>query len=58
MLFELFMMSPILSNKGYDELVEDLKKGILMNFVTNEEDKSIFEVLKHILMQNKHEQVE
>ena len=25
MLFELFMMSPILSNKGYEELVTDLQ---------------------------------
>lgn len=51
MLLELFMMSPILANKSYDELVEELRKGLLMTFVTSEEDKSIFEILKHIVLQ-------
>ena len=51
MLIELFLMSPILSNKTYDELVEDLKKGLLASFVANEEDKSIFEILRHTILQ-------
>lgn len=55
MLLELFLMSPVLSNKGYDELIDDLKKGTLANFVNNEEDQSIFEILKHILIQFRHE---
>jgi hypothetical protein len=50
MLLELFLMSPILANKSYEELVEDLKKGILNSFVTSEEDQSIFEILKHIIL--------
>ena len=58
MLLELFMMSPILANKSYDELVEELRKGSLMTFVTSEEDKSIFEILRHIVLQQKHEQEE
>ena len=51
MLLELFMMSPILANKSYDELVEELRKGSLMTFVTSEEDKSIIEILRHIVLQ-------
>ena len=43
-------MSPILANKSYEELIEDLKRDTLSNFVTSEEDKSIFEVLKHIVL--------
>ncbi|CDW89682.1 UNKNOWN [Stylonychia lemnae] len=58
MLLELFLMSPVLANKGYEDLTEDLRKGALMSFVTTEEDKSIFEILKHIILQNKHEQDE
>ena len=50
MLLELFLMSPVLANKGYDELLEDLRQGKLMSFVTSEEDKSIFEILKHIVL--------
>jgi hypothetical protein len=50
MLLELFLMSPILANKSYDDLVEDLRKDILANFVTSEEDRSIFEILKHIVL--------
>lgn len=50
MLLELFLMSPILANKSYDDLVEDLRKDILVNFVTSEEDRSIFEILKHIVL--------
>eukprot|EP00347_Sterkiella_histriomuscorum_P016132 403354367 len=58
MLLELFLMSPILANKSCDELIEDLRKGALMSFVSTEEDKSIFEILRHIILQNKHEQEE
>jgi hypothetical protein len=43
-------MSPVFYNKKYEELIDDLKKETLQNFVTNEEDKSIFEILKHILL--------
>jgi hypothetical protein len=50
MLLELYLMSPILANKSYEELIEDLKRDTLSNFVTSEEDKSIFEVLKHIVL--------
>ena len=50
MLLELFLMSPILANKSYDNLVEDLRKDTLANFVTSEEDRSIFEILKHIVL--------
>jgi hypothetical protein len=50
MLLELFLMSPILANKSYDDLVEDLRKDTLANFVTSEEDRSIFEILKHIVL--------
>lgn len=50
MLLELFLMSPILANKSYDDLVEDLRKDTLGNFVTSEEDRSIFEILKHIVL--------
>ena len=55
MLLELFLMSPILANKTYDQLIDDMKKGTLINFVSSEDDKSIFEILKHILIQSKHE---
>ena len=55
MLLELFLMSPVLANKGYDELIEDLRKGALMSFVSSEQDKSIFEILKHITLQNRHD---
>ncbi len=58
MLLELFLMSPVLANKSYDELVEDLRKGALMSFVTTEEDKSIFEIMKHITLQTRHEKEE
>ena len=58
MLLELFLMSPILANKGYEELVDDLKRGTLMGYVTSEEDTSIFEILKHILLQPSHDQNE
>lgn len=58
MLLELFLMSPILANKSYEELVGDLKKDILMSFVTSEEDKSIFEILKHIILQERHDESE
>ena len=56
MLFELFMMSPILANKSYVEITDDLKKGSLMSFVTTENDKAIFEILRHIILQQKHDQ--
>ena len=52
------MTSPVLANKSYDELVEDLRKGALMSFVTTEEDKSIFEIMKHITLQTRHEKEE
>ena len=55
MLLELFLMSPLLANKSYDELIEDLRKGTLMSFVATDEDKSIFEILKHIMLQPNHE---
>ena len=58
MLLELFLMSPVLANKSFDELVEDLRKGALMSFVTTEEDKSIFEIMKHITLQTRHEKEE
>ena len=58
MLLELFLMSPVLANKSYNELVEDLRKGALMSFVTTEEDKSIFEIMKHITLQSRHERDE
>ncbi len=58
MLLELFLMSPILANKQYEELVEELRKDTLMNFVTSEEDRSIFEILKHIVLQQHHEETE
>ena len=51
MLLELFLMSPILANKSYQELVEDLKRDSLVSFVTSDEDRSIFEILKHIVLQ-------
>lgn len=58
MLLELFLMSPVLANKSYDELIEDLRRGALMSFVTTEEDKSIFEIMKHITLQTKHDREE
>ena len=58
MLLELFLMSPILANKSYEDLVEDLRKGALMSFVSTEEDKSIFEILRHIVLQSKHDREE
>jgi len=58
MLLELFLMSPILANKGFDELVEDLRRDALVGFVASEEDKSIFEIMKHILLQPSHTQTE
>jgi len=58
MLLELFLMSPILGNKSYQELVEDLKRDNLFSFVTSDEDRSIFEILKHIVLQQSHEQEE
>ena len=58
MLLELFLMSPILGNKSYQELVEDLKRDNLFSFVTSDEDRSIFEILKHIVLQQRHEQEE
>ena len=58
MLLELFLMSPILANKSYEELVEDLRRDSLVSFVASEEDKSIFEILKHILLQPSHDQNE
>jgi hypothetical protein len=51
MLLELFLMSPILANKSYEDLIEDLRKDTLTNFVTSDEDRSIFEILKHIVLQ-------
>jgi hypothetical protein len=51
MLLELFLMSPILANKSYEDLIEDLRKDTLNNFVTSDEDRSIFEILKHIVLQ-------
>ncbi len=48
-------MSPLLANKSYDELIEDLRRGTLMSFVATDEDKSIFEILKHIMLQPNHE---
>jgi hypothetical protein len=50
MLLELFLMSPILANKSYQELVEDLKRDSLLSYVTSEEDRSIFEILKHVVL--------
>jgi hypothetical protein len=58
MLLELFLMSPILANKSYEELIEDLRRDSLSSFVTSEEDRSIFEILKHILLQSRHDQTE
>ena len=58
MLLELFLMSPILGNKSYQELVEDLKRDNLFSYVTSDEDRSIFEILKHIVLQQSHEQEE
>ena len=58
MLLELFLMSPILANKSYEDLIEDLRKDTLTNFVTSDEDRSIFEILKHIMMQQYHEETE
>jgi hypothetical protein len=58
MLLELFLMSPILANKQYEELVDDLRRDTLMNFVTSDEDRSIFEILKHIVLQRHHEESE
>jgi hypothetical protein len=50
MLLELFLMSPILANKNFDELVVDLRRDALTGFVASEEDKSIFQIMKHILL--------
>jgi hypothetical protein len=50
MIFELFMMSPILCNKSYEELIDDLRKGTLMGFISSDQDKTIFELLKEILL--------
>ena len=58
MLLELFLMSPILANKSFEELVEDLRRDALTGFVASEEDKSIFEIMKHILLQPNHSQAE
>jgi hypothetical protein len=58
MLLELFLMSPILANKSYEDLIEDLRKDTLTNFVTSDEDRSIFEILKHIMLQQYHEETE
>ena len=58
MLLELFLMSPILANKSYEDLIEDLRKDTLTNFVTSDEDRSIFEILKHIMLQKYHEETE
>lgn len=58
MLLELFLMSPILANKSYEDLIEDLRKDTLTNFVTSDEDRSIFEILKHIMLQQFHEETE
>jgi hypothetical protein len=58
MLLELFLMSPILGNKSYQELVDDLKRDNLFSYVTSDEDRSIFEILKHIVLQQRHEQEE
>ena len=58
MLLELFLMSPILANKSYEDLIEDLRKDTLSNFVTSDEDRSIFEILKHIVLQQFHDEAE
>ena len=58
MLLELYLMSPILANKSYGELLEDLKRDSLVTFITSEEDRSIFEILKHIVLQQRHDQEE
>ena len=38
MLLELFLLSPLLANKTYEELLEDLRKGALSSFISGEQD--------------------